>query len=60
VLLAGAGLLGAVFVENPERAVRAEECPGGQIAGVARDAAGCAEAGASTGRGRQLAATGRA
>jgi len=41
VLLAAAGLLGAVFVENPRRAVRAEECPGGQIAGVARDAAGC-------------------
>jgi hypothetical protein len=42
-LLAVAGLLGAVLVENPPRRVLAEECPGGQIAGVARDAAGCSD-----------------
>jgi predicted MFS family arabinose efflux permease len=42
-LLVVAGLLGAVLVENPPRRVLAEECPGGQIAGVARDAAGCSD-----------------
>jgi EmrB/QacA subfamily drug resistance transporter len=43
-LLAGAGILGALFVRNPSRVVHAEECPGGQLAGVTREAAGCAEA----------------
>jgi EmrB/QacA subfamily drug resistance transporter len=42
-LLAVAGLLGALLVENPPRRVLAEQCPGGQIAGVARDAAGCSD-----------------
>jgi predicted MFS family arabinose efflux permease len=40
-LLAVAGLLGAALVRNPPRHVSAAECPGGQIAGAARDAAGC-------------------
>jgi predicted MFS family arabinose efflux permease len=43
-LLAAAGLLGALFVRNPVRVVRAEECPGGQLAGVTREAAGCQDA----------------
>jgi EmrB/QacA subfamily drug resistance transporter len=42
-LLVGAGVLGSLFVENPTRVVLAEDCPGGQLAGVARDAAGCPE-----------------
>jgi EmrB/QacA subfamily drug resistance transporter len=40
-LVAGAGLLGAAFVQNPSRRVRAGDCSGGQIAGAPRDAAGC-------------------
>jgi EmrB/QacA subfamily drug resistance transporter len=43
VLLAVAGILGATLIRNPTRTVRAEECAGGQIAGVARDAVGCRE-----------------
>jgi predicted MFS family arabinose efflux permease len=42
-LLIGAGLLGALFVQNPRRHVRAGDCSGGQIAGAPRDAAGCQE-----------------
>jgi predicted MFS family arabinose efflux permease len=42
-LVAVAGVLGAVLVRNPQRRVRGEDCPGGQIAGAARDAAGCAD-----------------
>jgi hypothetical protein len=34
------GLIGAVGIENPRRAVRAEQCPGGQLAGAPLDAAG--------------------
>ncbi len=40
-LMAGAGVLGALFVRNPSRVVLAEECPGGQLAGVTREGAGC-------------------
>ena len=43
VLMACAGVLGALFVRNPARVVHAEECPGGQLAGVTREAAGCRE-----------------
>jgi predicted MFS family arabinose efflux permease len=43
-LLAGAGVLGGLLVRNPVRVVRAEDCPGGQLAGVTREAAGCGEA----------------
>jgi EmrB/QacA subfamily drug resistance transporter len=42
-LLAAAGLLGGLLVRNPARVVRAEDCPGGQLAGVTREAAGCGE-----------------
>lgn len=35
-LLVLAGLLGAVFLRNPRRRAAAEECPGGQLAGVPR------------------------
>jgi hypothetical protein len=42
-LVATGGVLGALGIENPRRRVRAEDCPGGQFAGVARDAAGCPE-----------------
>ncbi len=38
-LLVAAGLLGAVFLRNPRRRYFAEECPGGQLAGVPRAAA---------------------
>jgi EmrB/QacA subfamily drug resistance transporter len=37
------GLIGAAGIENPRRAVRAEECPGGQLVGSSPDAAGCHE-----------------
>ncbi len=40
-LLIVAGTVGATLIRNPARLVLAEDCPGGQIAGVARDAAGC-------------------
>ena len=43
-LLAAAGVLGGVLVRNPVRTVRAEDCPGGQLAGVTREAAGCPDA----------------
>jgi EmrB/QacA subfamily drug resistance transporter len=33
------GVLGLVGIQNPRRRVEASECPGGQIAGVPRDAA---------------------
>jgi hypothetical protein len=32
------GVLGLVGIRNPRREVRGEECPGGQLAGVPRDA----------------------
>lgn len=34
------GLIGAVGIQNPRRAVSAEECPGGQLVGASADAAG--------------------
>jgi EmrB/QacA subfamily drug resistance transporter len=34
------GLIGAVGIRNPQRTVRAGECPGGQLAGAPLDAAG--------------------
>jgi len=40
-LVAAGGLTGAAGIRNPRRAVRARECPGGQLVGVPRDAAGC-------------------
>jgi EmrB/QacA subfamily drug resistance transporter len=58
LLVAAGGLAGAIGVRNPRRAVRAEDCEGGQLVGAALDAAGCHEgdlalsggpAGASTG-----------
>ena len=33
------GLIGAVGIQNPRRVVRAQQCPGGQLAGVPLDAA---------------------
>jgi EmrB/QacA subfamily drug resistance transporter len=46
-LLFAASVLGATLIRNPVRRVRAEECPGGQIAGAARDAAGCRDGAAA-------------
>jgi predicted MFS family arabinose efflux permease len=40
-LLVCAGVIGSGLIRNPTRLVLAEECPGGQIAGAAIDAAGC-------------------
>lgn len=37
------GVLGAVGIQNPRRAVSAEECAGGQLVGASPDAAGCHE-----------------
>ena len=42
-LVAAGGLAGAIGVRNPRRAVSAEDCEGGQLVGVALDAAGCHE-----------------
>ena len=42
VLLAGGGIAGALGIVNPRRVVKAETCPGGQLAGVPEPAAGCA------------------
>jgi EmrB/QacA subfamily drug resistance transporter len=38
VLVAAGGLVGALGIRNPRRAVAAEDCPGGQLAGVPRAA----------------------
>lgn len=43
LLLIGGGAIGLVGIRNPRRAVKAQECEGGQLVGVALDAAGCAE-----------------
>jgi hypothetical protein len=37
------GLIGALGIQNPQRAVSAEECAGGQLVGASPDAAGCHE-----------------
>ena len=39
VLVALGGVLGLVGIENPRRRVTAEECPGGQLAGVPNEGA---------------------
>jgi EmrB/QacA subfamily drug resistance transporter len=43
VLVLLGGLIGAAGIQNPRRAVSAEECPGGQLVGASPDAAGCHE-----------------
>jgi EmrB/QacA subfamily drug resistance transporter len=43
LLVALGGVTGLAGIRNPRRAVRAEECEGGQLAGAARDAAGCSQ-----------------
>ena len=40
-LVALGGVLGLAGIANPRRRVDAADCPGGQLAGVPRDAAGC-------------------
>jgi EmrB/QacA subfamily drug resistance transporter len=40
-LVAIGGTVAAVGIQNPRRRVRAASCPGGQLVGAARDAAGC-------------------
>jgi EmrB/QacA subfamily drug resistance transporter len=39
VLVAVGGVLGLIFIRNPRRRVSSEDCPGGQLAGVPREAA---------------------
>ncbi|MDQ3645140.1 MAG: MFS transporter, partial [Actinomycetota bacterium] len=38
-LVGAGGVLGLIFVRNPQRRVKAGECPGGQLTGAPRDAA---------------------
>ncbi|MGN6371386.1 MAG: DHA2 family efflux MFS transporter permease subunit [Solirubrobacteraceae bacterium] len=47
LLLIIGGVIGLAGIRNPRRAVKAQECEGGQLVGAARDAAGCAEPQAS-------------
>lgn len=49
------GLLGLAFVRNPEREIDASECPGGQLAGVPRDVARCADVTEPAAHGREPA-----
>ena len=49
------GLIGAVGIENPRRAVLAEECAGGPLVGASPDAAGCHEGALASGREGALA-----
>ena len=42
VLVALGGVLGLFGIVNPRRRVEAADCPGGQLAGIPKDAAGCA------------------
>jgi EmrB/QacA subfamily drug resistance transporter len=51
-LVAIGGVLGLFGIVNPRRRVDAADCPGGQLAGAPRDAAGCPP----SGRGRAVAA----
>lgn len=44
LLVALGGITGLAAIRNPRRVVRAAECEGGQLVGVALDAAGCAGA----------------
>jgi hypothetical protein len=39
VLVAAGGIAGALWIVNPRRAIHAEGCPGGQLAGVPEPAA---------------------
>jgi hypothetical protein len=39
VLVALGGVLGLVGIRNPRRRVEAEDCPGGQLAGVPKEGA---------------------
>jgi EmrB/QacA subfamily drug resistance transporter len=41
LLVAAGGMVGALAVANPPRALHAEACSGGQLAGVPKRAAGC-------------------
>jgi EmrB/QacA subfamily drug resistance transporter len=43
VLVLAGGLIGVAGIQNPRRAVSAEECAGGQLVGASPDAAGCHE-----------------
>jgi hypothetical protein len=45
LLVAGGGVLGLVGIANPRRETHAAECPGGQLAGVPREAAAAAAGG---------------
>ena len=38
------GVCGVLFIRNPRRVVRAEDCPGGSLVGASRDAGDWAEA----------------
>jgi EmrB/QacA subfamily drug resistance transporter len=42
-LVALGGVAGAIGIRNPQREVSAQECPGGQLVGASREAAGCRE-----------------
>jgi predicted MFS family arabinose efflux permease len=42
-LVAAGGVIAALWIVNPPRTLEAEGCPGGQIVGVPKPAAGCAE-----------------
>ncbi len=44
ILVALGGVLGLIGIVNPRRRVEAADCPGGQLAGIPKDAAGCKEA----------------
>jgi hypothetical protein len=37
-LVAGGGIVAALWIENPRRRLNAEECPGGQLVGAPRPA----------------------
>ncbi|HST55524.1 MAG TPA: MFS transporter [Solirubrobacteraceae bacterium] len=47
LLVALGGITGSIGIRNPERVVRAEDCEGGQLVGIAVDAAGDSHAGRS-------------
>jgi EmrB/QacA subfamily drug resistance transporter len=47
VLVALGGVLGLTGIVNPRRRVDAADCPGGQLAGVPADAAGCPPSGSA-------------
>ncbi|MBV8733748.1 MAG: MFS transporter [Solirubrobacterales bacterium] len=43
VLVAAGGLTAAIGIVNPSRRLRAQECPGGQLVSIPKQAAGCPE-----------------